>query len=162
MKKVLMMFVLFCLGTNMSYASAFGGYDAGAVNSQYMRDLRTHEAITRAKNKSAIVTTNKQTPLQQREMQEQRDKIINADIKTITFVNNASIPSSKLLNTVSDKINLPMSAENIASIRKDIMKYYQDKGFFSAVAIVSSQDSETGEVVIEIREGGKNSITVQE
>ena len=162
MKKAFIIFTLFSLTANISLASAFGGYDAGAVNSQYMRDLRTHEAITRAKNKSAIVTTKKNTPLQQRELQEQRDKIINADIKTITFVNNASIPSSDLLNVVSNKINTPMSAENIASIRKDIMKYYQDNGFFSAVAIVSSQDSETGEVVIEIREGGRNSITIQE
>lgn len=162
MKKAFILFTLLSLTANISFASAFGGYDAGAVNSQYMRDLRTHEAITRAKNKSAIVTTNKQTPLQQREMQEQRDKIINADIKTITFVNNASIPSSDLLKAVSDKLNMPMSAENIASIRKDIMKYYQDRGFFSAVAIVAAQDSETGEVVIEIKEGGRNSITIQE
>ena len=162
MKKAFILLTLFSLSTNISLASAFGGYDAGAVNSQYMRDLRTHEAITRSKNKSAIITTKKNTPLQQREMQEQRDKIINADIKTITFVNNASIPSNELLNVVADKINMPMSAENISSIRKDIMRYYQDKGFFSAIAIVSSQDSETGEVVIEVIEGGKNSITIQE
>ena len=162
MKKSFILFTLFCLTANISLASAFGGYDAGAVNSQYMRDLRTHEAITRAKNKSAIVTTKKNTPLQQRELQEQRDKIINANIKTITFVNNASIPSKDLLNVVSDKINLPMSAENISDIRKNIMKYYQSNGYYSAVAVVASQDSETGEVVIEIKEGGKNSITIQE
>ena len=162
MKKSFILFTLFCLTANISLASAFGGYDAGAVNSQYMRDLRTHEAITRAKNKSAIVTTKKNTPLQQRELQEQRDKIINANIKTITFVNNASIPSQDLLNVVSDKINLPMSAENISDIRKNIMKYYQSNGYYSAVAVVASQDSETGEVVIEIKEGGKNSITIQE
>ncbi len=162
MKKIFVLFTLFVFTSNISLASAFGGYDAGAVNSQYMRDLRTHEAITRAKNRSAIITTNKKTPQQQQAIQEQTNKIINSNIKSITFVNNNSIPSQDLLNAVSDKINMPMSPENISAIRKNIMKYYQDKGFYSAVAIVAAQDSETGEVVIEIKEGGKNSITIQE
>lgn len=162
MKKLFVLFSLFAITANVSVASQFGGYDAGAINSQYMRDLRTHEAVTRAKSKSAIVTTNKQTPLQQREIQEQRDKIINTDIKSITFINNNSISSKDLLNVVSDKINMPMSAENIAAIRKDVMKYYQSQGFYSAVAMVASQDSQTGDIIIEIKEGGRNSITIQE
>jgi hemolysin activation/secretion protein len=42
------------------------------------------------------------------------------------------------------------------------MKYYQEKGYFSAIAVVNSQDFQTGELVIEVREGGRNSITIQE
>lgn len=161
MKKLFILFFVCAIISNYAIASPFGGYDAGALNSQQMRDLRTHELATRAKNKSAIVTT-KTTPLQQQELKQQREQIINADIKSIVFVNNNSISSERLLNVVNDKINKPMTAENIATIRKDIMRYYQNQGFYSAVAMVASQNFKTGELIIEIREGGKNSITIQQ
>ena len=84
-----------------------------------------------------------------------------SNIKAISFVGNDSISSTVLNNLLKDKIDQPMSAENIAAIRKTVMKFYQEQGFFSAVAMVLSQDSQTGELVIEVREGGKNSIQIQ-
>lgn len=159
MKKILILFFMCALTSNISFANPFGGYDAGALNSQQMRDLRTHELATRAKQKSAIVTT-KSTQLKQQEINQQREQLLNSNIKNIVFVNNKSIPTSNLLNVVENRINKPMNAENIAEIRKDIMRYYQSKGFYSAVAMVASQNFKTGELVIEIREGGKNSITI--
>ena len=55
-----------------------------------------------------------------------------------------------------------MNIENISAIRKDIMRYYQSKGYFSAVALVTAQDYQTGSLTIEIKEGGKNSIVIEE
>ncbi len=153
MKKIVLLFCVLLMTSEISFAASFGAYDAGAVNSQYMRDLRVHEAAVRAKNRSAIIST-KTTPKTQAE-------VTTSDIKAIIFVNNSSIPSSELLSVVQDKINKPMTSENITAIRKDIMKYYQDRGYFSALAMVVSQDTVNGEVVIEIKEGGKNSIQIQ-
>ena len=153
MKKIILLSGVLLMVSQAAFAASYGTYDAGAVNSQYMTDLRTHEAAVRAKNKSAIIST-KTTPKTQAE-------VTTSDIKSITFVNNDSIPSSELLNVVEDKINKPMTSENITEIRKDIMKYYQERGYFSALAMVVSQDSQNGGLVIEIKEGGKNSIQIQ-
>ena len=62
---------------------------------------------------------------------------------------------------VKDKIDKPMNAENLADIRKVIMKYYQANGYYSAVPIIVSQDNTTGTLVIQIEEGTKNSITIE-
>lgn len=153
MKKAVILFFVFVMASEISFASSFGAYDAGAVNSQYMRDLRVHEAATRAKNNSAIIST--------KTMPKTQADVTTADIKAVIFVNNSSIPSSELLNVIEDKINKPMTPENVTAIRKDIMKYYQDRGYFSALAMVVSQDTQNGELVIEIKEGGKNSIQIQ-
>lgn len=154
MKKLFILSLMSFIISNFVCLAGVAYYDAGALNSQSMRDLRTHEMVTRAKNKSAIVTT-KMPPKTQ-------EQVTGSDIKSIIFVNNASIPSNVLFELVKDKINKPMTPENISVIRKDIMKYYQEQGFFSAIAMVASQDSQNGELIIEIKEGGRNSITIQE
>ena len=153
MKKLLSVFCVFCATMNISFASAFGGYDAGALNSQYMRDLRVHEAATRARNNNSAIISTKQLPKQE---------ITNSELKSVIFINNSSIPSGELLTVVQDKIDKPMSPENISAIRKDIMKYYQQKGYYSAVAMIASQNDKDGELVIEIQEGSKDSIQIQE
>ncbi len=138
----------------LSFASQYGGMDPGVLNSQYMKDLRFHEATTRSKNKSAIVQSSSKS--------ETENSSEESNLKNIVFVNNASIPSETLLEVVKDKIDLPMTAENIASIRKSIMKYYQNLGYYSAVAMISSQNNQNGELVIEVNEGSKNSIKIEE
>ena len=153
MKKIFIFLGIITFFSNISYAQ-YGGFDAGTLNRQYVQDLRTHEAITRARQHSAIVTPKTGTQLPK--------EVTNVNIKSITFVNNNSIPSAVLNNIVKDKLNQPMNAENVAAIRRDIMKFYQDQGYFSALAMVVSQDSQTGELTIEIREGTKNSIQIQD
>ncbi|MCD7879877.1 MAG: hypothetical protein LUG16_08095 [Candidatus Gastranaerophilales bacterium] len=154
MKKLLAITFMLLAISDTALASQFGGMDAGSINSQYMNDLRAHEAATRAKNKSAIISTST------KDIEPQN--LETSDLKSVIFINNSSIPSSELLNVIQDKINQPMTSENIAAIRKDIMKYYQEHGFFSAVAMVNSQNDKTGEIIIEVKEGGKNSIIIQE
>lgn len=151
MKNILISLFLLYLLQGISFASQFGGMDAGSLNSQYMKDLRIHEAVTRAKNKSAIINTQKAETKKEEEI----------NIKSIVFVNNNVIPSQTLISLVQDKINQPLNAENLAAIRKTIMKYYQSLGYYSALPTIVSQNSE-GEIVIQIEEGSKNSITIQE
>ncbi len=153
MKKILAAVVTALIAANVSYAQ-YAGYDAGTLNRQYVQDLRTHEAVTRARQSSAIV--------QPKTASQTQKEVTDANIKSIVFVNNNSISSSVLTNVVKDKINQPMTAENVSAIRREIMRFYQDQGYFSAVAMAVSQDSQTGELTIEIREGGKNSIQIQD
>lgn len=154
MKKLFILCLMSFIIPNFVCLAGLAYYDAGALNSQSMRVLRTHEMVTRAKNKSAIVTT-KMPPKTQ-------EQVTSADIKSVVFVNNASVSSAELLNVIKDKINKPMTPENISAIRKDIMRYYQELGFFSAIVIVAAQDTQNGELILEIKEGGRNSITIQE
>lgn len=160
MKKLLVLCLLFGSVTNITFASQFGGYDAGSLNSQYVRDLRMHDSITRARsNSSAIINTkNKPSDVASKPL----DQSAVSDIKSVIFINNSSIPSSELLNAIHSKINQPMNAENVAEIRKNIMGYYQSKGYYSAVAIINAQNASTGELIIEVKEGGKNSILIQQ
>lgn len=154
MKKLFVLCLMLFAVSEASFAAGIGSYDAGALNTQYMRDLRTHEIATRAKNKSAIVST-KMPPKTQ-------EQVISSEIKSIVFVNNSSVSSAELFNIIKDKVNKPMTPENISAIRKDIMKYYQNLGFFSAIVMVASQDTQSGELILDIKEGGRNSITIQE
>ena len=157
MKKLSILFATFVFTTGYAFANVgfnYGAMDAGSINQRYTRDLRTHELQTRAKSKSAIVTTKTQPKTQ--------EQVTTADLKSVIFINNRSIPSKELLTVISNKINKPMNIENISAIRKDIMRYYQSKGYFSAVALVTAQDYQTGSLTIEIKEGGKNSIIVEE
>ncbi|MBQ9245113.1 hypothetical protein IJ182_02470 [bacterium] len=157
MKKLLAIFFIIFATAGIAKASGgfgAGAYDAGSLNRDYVRDMRIHEVSTREKNRNSAIISTKTTPKTQ-------EQVISSDIKSIVFVNNNSIPSSQLQAVVRDKINQPMTQENISAIRKDIMRYYQNQGFFSAVALVASQDTQTGELVIEIKEGGKNSIQIE-
>ena len=53
-----------------------------------------------------------------------------------------------------------MNPVNVSAIRKENMRYYQKKGLYSVLATVSSENTQTGELVLDIREGGRNSIIV--
>ncbi len=154
--KNLLSIVFILLIANMNSAIAFnvGGMDAGAVNRQYAQDMRIHEIKSRSQNRSAIVKPK--TALQEKTIPD-----VVTEIKNISFVNNVNIPTQELSMVVEDKINQPMNAQNLASIRKDLMKYYQANGYYSAVPIITKQDNTTGTIVIQIEEGSKNSIIIE-
>ena len=156
MKKTLCLVCILMIGTmNIALAGAFGGMDPGAINYQATRDMRLHEVSSRVKQKNSAIVQPK-TALQERTIPD-----VTAYIKTINFVNNKNIPTEELSFLVKDKIDKPMNAENLADIRKVIMKYYQANGYYSAVPIIVSQDNTTGTLVIQIEEGTKNSITIE-
>ena len=154
MKKILsILCITLVCGVEPVFA-VMGGMDPGAINSQYMRDMRTFEVKSRAKQKSAIV---KQTAVEKAEA----TPVQTSDIKRIVFVNNRVFTSAQLMGLVKNKINQPMNFENLAAIRKSLMRFYQSNGYYSAVAIIVSQDNVTGELVIQIDEGTKNSIQIE-
>ena len=156
MKKL---FCLLCLATmalsNSAIANQFGGMSPGAINNQNVRDLRLHEVSTRTKQRSAIV----QPKTKQMEQPVIPDVVSN--LSAVKFTNNANFTSAQLEQVTQPYIGQPLSPENIAQIRKDLMTFYQKRGFYSAVPIIVSQNGSTGELVIEMQEGSKNSITFE-
>ena len=157
MKKLSVLFLfIFVLASVPCFAFIDAG--AGLLNSDAVKDLRLHEVVSRTKGKDT---------LQAKRISEQEKKEVQnveqplSDIKYVSFVNNFSIPSEELFNVIRSFVNKPMNSENVSAIRKEIMKYYQTKGYYSAVAMVVSEDVQTGELVLDVKEGGKNSIIIQ-
>lgn len=154
MKKLSFLICTIILSGSISYASSLGGYDAGALNSQYMRDLRMHEMTTRAKSQSAIVkSTNK--------VDEAEKVPVSTNIKSISFVNNKAISSQELARITESSLNKPATESNIADLRKLILKYYQANGYYSALAFPNTNNLSSGEIIFEIQEGTKNSIVIE-
>ena len=154
MKKIILL--LLCLSIVISNQTAMaltmGSMDAGAVNSQYMREFKGFEAKTKMQERSAIVKSineadGKEVPL--------------GTISKVQFAGNNNFTAEQLSAVIEDKINKPMTAENLSELRRRLMRFYQSEGFYSAVPVIISQDNKSGEIVIEIKEGPKNSITVQ-
>lgn len=155
MKKLFIMLGIILLTNNICFASVMGGYDAGSINSQYMRDLRIHEMATRERNKNAIINTSVKKENQIPTIP------VASTIKTVKFINNNSISSSDLTRILSGKLNVAATEESIADIRSQVIKYYQANGFYSALAFPDTSNLKSGELILEIREGGKNSIVVE-
>lgn len=155
MRKALSLICIILISSmDYAFANAFGGMDPGAVNTQYTRELRTHEAITRAKQKSAIVQPK--TSVNEKVYPE----VVN-EIKAVNFIGNKAVSNEELQVLVKNKIDKPMTIENLSAIRKDVMKYYQANGYYSVMPVIVMQDNATGEIVIQIEEGSKNSITIE-
>ena len=159
MKKIFSIVFIMALAANMSFANGLGGFDPGSINRQDSIDMRLHEVEKRAKKNTNTFITTRSTSQSQTQKQEQQ--VSSSLIKSVAFINNSSIPSSELAYAVKDQINAPMTAENISLMRKEIMRYYQNKGYFSAVATMVSQDTQEGMVVFDIKEGGRNSIMIE-
>ena len=153
MKKFLLIVsFVYLFSITPSFSISVGGMDPGAINSQYMRDIRLHEAKMNAKKKTSSIVQPKT------EVNKQVIPEVVPNLKSLVFVNNKHFSSTQLLALVNDKIDKPLSAENISSIRRSIMTFYQNNGFYSALPIIVSQDNTKGELVIDVNEGTKNSI----
>ena len=163
MKKLLLVFLVAFATSSFQLAFALPGFDAGSINGDSVRDLRLHEAVTRARAKQDIVkkVREQESEKSEQEKLEAANQAYTTNIKSIVFVNNNAISSRELYAVIQKHINEPMSIQNVSTVRKEIMKHYQKKGFYSAVATVSSENSNTGELVIDVKEGGRNSITVE-
>lgn len=159
MKKIFSLLFITALVSNMALANGLGGFDAGSIGRQNEIDMRLHEIEKRGKKNTEAFITTRSTPQTQNQRREQQ--VSSSPIKSVAFINNNSIPSSELAYAVRDQINQPMTPESISIMRKEIMRYYQSKGYFSAVATMVSQDTQEGMVVFDIKEGGRNSIQIE-
>lgn len=153
-KLILSVFMVFAVA-GMSYASI--GFDAGAVGQQNLRDMRLHEVEMRAKNRSAIIQKEKA-------QEQQQDKVLiptsATTIQNIRFSGNVGIPAGDLARVTSSYLGKPATEANISSIRKLISKYYQANGYYSAIVVPEASSLTSGTLTFEIKEGTRNSITI--
>ena len=158
MKKIFTVLFVMSVLSNAAFAT-MGAMDAGSLNQQYVRDLRIHEMEKRAQNKSAIIKKEKETE----ESQELKKAIPTAApaINNIRFSGNSEIPAGDLSRVVASYIGDLPSDSVINQIRKTITQYYQANGYYSAIVIPDLSALSQGLLIFEIKEGMKNSITVE-
>lgn len=154
MKKLFILVCTILISTNISYAN-MGTFDAGTLNREYVRDMRLHEFETRQRNKVKLI---------QEENNAQKNKLdipVSAVIKTITFKGNEAVSSNNLLKILESNIGQTATEQNIAGMRKLLTRYYNASGYYSALIFPDISKLSSGELIFEIKEGGKNSVTIQ-
>lgn len=154
MKNIFIFIFAVYLSVNTTFAS-IGAFDAGSINQQYTRDMRLHEIQTRAKDRSSIIQKQKEP--------QKVNQIIpsSAIIQSISFIGNDNIPSQDLLRIVEANIGETASEQNISNMRKLLVKYYNANQFYSAIIFPDESNISSGELIFQIKEGGKNSITIE-
>lgn len=159
MKKLFVLLLLMFSTSEFMISYAMPALDAGSINATNVMDLRLHEAITRSKEKNKAV--RKETAEEQEQALKEYNQAALSDIKYVTFTNNNSISSKELYNVIRQYINQPMNPVNVSAVQKEIMRYYQRKGFYSVLATVTAENTQTGELILDVKEGGRNSITIE-
>lgn len=147
MKKFLFLIMVLAISQQISLATTtMGSYDPGLINSQYMKEIKIFEA---GRSKPEIFKID--TPLQK-----------TFTLKQVNFVNNEACNSDELQSLIADKIGKEMAPSDLALMERSIMKYYQSKGYISAIATVTNTDKNSGVITINVKEGQENSVKVEE
>jgi len=147
MKRFLFLLTALVISQQISLAiDMMGSYDPGLINSQYMKEIKIFES---GKTKPDIFKID--TPLEK-----------TFTLKQVNFVNNEACNTEELESVVADKIGKEMAPSDIALMERSIMKYYQSKGYVSAIATVSATDKSSGIITISLKEGKENSVQVEE
>ncbi len=147
MRRFLFLLTAFVIIQQVSFATGtIGSYDPGLINSQYMKEIKIFQTN---KSKPEIFQIDK--PLEK-----------SFTLKQVTFVNNQVCNTQELESVVADKIGKEMAPSDLVMMERSIMKYYQSKGYTSAIASVSSTDKSAGIVIINLKEGQENSVQVEE
>lgn len=153
MKKLFILVLGIMTTVNFAYASM--GFDAGTLNRDYVQDMRLHEFQTRERNKVKLIQEENKAN------DSKLDIPVSTVIKKITFVGNETIPSDDLLKLVESRIGQSANEQNVVGMRKLISRFYNANGFYSALVLPDISKLSEGELIFQIKEGGKNSITIQ-
>ncbi len=146
MRRFLFLLTAFVIIQQVSFATGtIGSYDPGLINSQYMKEIKIFQTN---KSKPEIFQIDK--PLEK-----------SFTLKQVTFVNNQVCNTQELESVVADKIGKEMAPSDLVMMERSIMKYYQSKGYTSAIASVSSTDKNAGIVIINLQEGQENSVQIE-
>lgn len=146
MKRFLFLLTAFVVIQQVSFATGtIGSYDPGLINSQYMKEIKIFQTN---RSKPEIFQIDK--PLEK-----------SFTLKQVTFVNNQVCNTQELESVVADKIGKEMAPSDLVMMERSIMKYYQSKGYTSAIASVSSTDKNAGIVIINLQEGQENSVQIE-
>ncbi|MBQ4123379.1 hypothetical protein IJD44_06635 [bacterium] len=154
MKRLLVLICTILVSANMSFAG-MGTFDAGTLNREQMRDMRMHEFQTREKSKANLIQREK-------ELTQKTSNIpVSAVIKTINFDGNEAISSQALYEVVDSNIGQVATEQNVVTMRNMLLKYYNANGYYSAIVFPDITQLSSGVMIFRIKEGGKNSITVE-
>ena len=153
-KLIISLFMIFAVA-GMSYASM--GFDAGSIGQQNVIDMRLHDIEMRAKNRNAIIQKEKSEEQQQQKVMVPTSA---TTIQNIRFSGNVGIPAGDLARVSSSYLGKPATDTNISAIRKLISKYYQSNGYYSAVVVPEASSLTSGTLNFQIKEGTRNSITI--
>ena len=150
MKKSFSIIMLFSiiLSASTAFGAAMGGYDAGSINSQYMKDIRTFDL--RKENQKRI-----------QQIERPQQIVTTGNLSSVSFVNNRAFSEKTLQGIVQEFIGQPMNPSTIMQMRKKIMKFYQSNGYYSAVAVVENDNMREGTLTFRIQEGTKDSIQIE-
>lgn len=154
MKKLFILICIIAVSANTSFA-AMGAYDAGTLNREYMQDMRLHEFQTRERNKAAIV--QKENAVEKR----LSNVPVSAEIKQISFDGNEALSSETLLKVVESNIGTIANEQRVVNMRNLLLKYYQSNGYYSVIVFPDITKLSSGELLFYIKEGGKNSVTIE-
>ncbi|MDD3237457.1 MAG: POTRA domain-containing protein [Candidatus Gastranaerophilales bacterium] len=121
-----------------------GSYDAGAINSMYMQDIRN---FARQKEIPKILQDNK----------EQQGFVL----ERVNFVNNHAFTFSELEQVFEKKLGTTVTPVDINTMRRELMQFYQKNGYPSVLVNIDSQDPDGGIVTYSINEGNKNSVQIE-
>jgi len=150
MKKRLSIIMLFSVifSASTAFGTAMGGYDAGSINSQYMKDIRTFDL--RKENQKRI-----------QQIEKPQQMVTVGNLSSVSFINNRAYSEKTLQGIVQEYIGQPLNPTTLMQMRKKIMKFYQSNGYYSAVAVVESENMREGTVTFRIQEGTKDSIQIE-
>lgn len=154
MKKLFILICVVSVSTNMAFA-AMGAFDAGAINREYMQDMRRHEFQTREKDRASLI---------QKEHETEKKSLNIPDstvLKNISFVGNQAVSSETLFRIVESNIGEKVNEQTVSNMRKMILKYYNSNGYFSAIVFADITKISDGELIFQIKENGINSITIE-
>ena len=110
---------------------------------------------TRERNKAAIV--QKENAVEKR----LSNVPVSAEIKKISFDGNEALSSEALLKVVESNIGTIANEQRVVNMRNLLLKYYQSNGYYSVIVFPDITKLSSGELLFHIKEGGKNSITVE-
>lgn len=141
MKKTLL-FLLVLITSSMICNKSFGNdYNTGLMNSQYMKEFNIFERGTKIPQ---ILT--------------EQPKAKSYFINTVCFEQNKEIPSEKLKEIISDKLNTKLTSDDLSNMTKSITKFYNDNGYDSTTVNVSDEKATQGTLLFTIYEGPQKQI----
>ena len=143
--------------TQVANPAAFGGLDAGAVDSSNFIRNQRYEAKTKYEE-------TKDPAIIEEEVRQKMDLLnteqVSFKLKNIKITGNTVFPTYVLMRLVDFKIGQDVTINDLIMSANDITDYYQGKGYISTIAYLPPQKVQNGSVEIKILEGKYGNVEI--